>query len=148
VRQAFAASVHEAEESWYELERWPEWVDGLARVLEVRGPWPAAGSAVLWESGPAGRGRVTERVTGHEPLSGQTLEVEDDAIRALQWVSFTPSPEGVELEVILDYRIKRRNPLTPVIDFLFVRRLVAGSLERTVARFGAELESAQRHRGR
>ena len=52
-------SVHEAETCWYEVERWPEWVDELARVIEVNGPWPEAGAEVVWESGPAGRGRVT-----------------------------------------------------------------------------------------
>src|SRR5438270_9262902 len=54
--------VYEAERCWYEVPRWPEWVDQLARVVEVRGEWPRAGSEVVWESHPAGRGTVREHV--------------------------------------------------------------------------------------
>ena len=147
-KQIFAASVHEAEERWYDVDRRPEWVDGMGSVVEVRGPWPAAGSSLVWDSGPAGRGRVTERVLDHEPLQGQALEVEDQSIRARQWVSFTPAGADVEIELVLDYRIARRNPLTPLIDVLFVRRLMADSLERTLERFGSELRSAAQDRAR
>ena len=58
----FAGTVHEAETCWYEVSRWPDWVDGLDRVIEVSGDWPRQGATVTWESGPAGRGRVIERV--------------------------------------------------------------------------------------
>ncbi len=99
---------------------------------------------MVWESGPAGRGRVTERVVAHEPLAGQTLEVEDDSILGRQWVSFNALEDGVEVELVLAYRIKRRNPLTPLVDLLFVRRLMAGSLVRTLGAFAAELAVERR----
>ena len=85
---------------------------------------------------------------GHEPLAGQTIEIEDETIEGRRWVSFTPAPQGVEVELILEYRIRRRNPLTPLIDVLFIRRLMAGSLERTLARFGGELELSRREGAR
>ncbi len=35
------------------------------------------GGGVTWESGPAGRGRVTETVVDYVPAGGQTVEVGD-----------------------------------------------------------------------
>ena len=56
--------------------RWPAWVDGLERVLDVsRAAGPQRGGRIAWESGPAGRGRVTETVIAYAPLGGQTVEV-------------------------------------------------------------------------
>ena len=80
-------SVHEAERLWYDTGRWPSWVDGLAEVTAVDPGWPHAGASVTWSSGPAGRGRVVERVVEHEPLAGQELEVEDDSLRGRQRIT-------------------------------------------------------------
>lgn len=148
IAQVIPASVAEAEACWYDTARWPAWVDGLARVITVDGAWPRAGSTVVWESGPSGRGRVSERVISYEPLRGQAVEVQDDAIRGRQTVSFTPAPDGVEVALALDYRIKRRSPLTPVIDTLFVRGPMTTSLVKTLGGFAAALvESRNPERG-
>jgi Polyketide cyclase / dehydrase and lipid transport len=114
-------------------------VDGLARIVEVDRDWPGPGAVAIWESGPAGRGRVVERVIAHEPLAGQTLAVEDDSITGQQTVAFTPRNHGVEVALGLRYEIKRRSILTPLIDLLFVRRAMARSLGQTLSRFAAEL---------
>jgi Polyketide cyclase / dehydrase and lipid transport len=132
-------SVYEAETCWYDTGRWPEWVDQLARVVEVEGDWPSRGSVVVWESGPAGRGRVTERVSEYEPRSGQASEIEDDSISGRQSVAFVPSDRGVEVVLSLDYRLKQRSPASPLIDFLFIRPAMTRSLARTLSRFEAEL---------
>jgi hypothetical protein len=142
VEGAFHASVHEAETLWYDTSRWPAWVDGLERVVEVSGDWPTAGARVTWESGPAGRGRVTERVTGYEPLEGQTLAVADDSVTGTQTIVFSPLDDGVNVELALDYRITKRSIFTPIVDALFVRGAMRRSLETTLSRFGVELESA------
>jgi len=146
VARTFPASVHEAETLWYDTSRWPTWVDGLAHVAKVEGPWPEAGANVIWDSHPAGRGRVVERVVAHEPLGGQALEVEDESIHGRQTVAFTPVDGEVEVELALEYQIKKRWILTPVIDVLFIRRAMATSLGATLARFGVEL-SAERETG-
>jgi hypothetical protein len=135
--------VHEAETAWYDTTRWSGWVDGLDRVSDVDPRWPQVGASVTWESGPAGRGRVVERVVAYEPLSGQTVEVQDDSIRGQQDVKFTPAEEGVNVELTLEYEIKQRSLLTPLVDLLFIRRAFRTSLESTVQRFGLELESAR-----
>jgi Polyketide cyclase / dehydrase and lipid transport len=146
VNESFPGSVHEAEACWYDTSRWPEWVDELAHVVSVQGEWPQHEAVVIWQSGPAGRGRVTERVIEYEPLGGYTVEVEDDSITGEQSVFFEPAADGVEIQLALRYRIKRRTPLTPLIDVLFVRRLMVGSLEKTLGAFGALL-AASRHSG-
>jgi hypothetical protein len=138
---AVGATVHEAEQLWYDTSTWERWVDGLERVLSVDGGWPTAGAAVRWESVPAGRGHVTERVVTHEQLRGQTVEVEDETIDGRQWVTFTPIDDGVEIVLSLEYRIRKRSILTPIIDALFVRNAWRTSLHSTLARFASEFVS-------
>jgi hypothetical protein len=143
VTQFVDGSVHEAETCWYDTARWPDWVDELSRVIAVEGDWPRAGANVTWQSGPAGRGRVRERVVAYEPLAGQTLEVEDDAVTGTQQVSFEATEGGVEVTLSLAYSIKRRSPLTPLIDVLFVRRPMTISLAKTLSRFGVVLAESR-----
>lgn len=144
VARTCAASVPEAEAHWYDTGRWGDWVDGLERVLAVEGDWPAAGSSVRWQSGPAGRGSVTERVLAHEPRRGQTVAVGDDSIRGEQTIAFAAQAAGagVGVELSLAYEIRRRSPVTALVDMLFIRRAMTASLEQTLQRFGASLESA------
>ncbi|HEY6527035.1 MAG TPA: SRPBCC family protein [Solirubrobacteraceae bacterium] len=139
--QTFPASVHEAERCWYDTSRWQNWVDGLDRVLETREPWPMVGGGVTWESGPAGRGRVTETVVDYALAGGQTVEVGDDAMTARQTVSFAAVGDGVEVTLHLEYRVRRRSPVTPIVDALFIRRAMAASLDRTLARFAVRLRA-------
>ena len=144
VSESFPGSVHEAETCWLDTARWPEWVDELAHIVSVEGDWPKPGSAVIWQSGPAGRGRVTERVVEQRPLESYTVEVDDDSITGEQSVYFDPAEDGVDVTMALSYRIKRRSPLTPLIDVLFVRRLMITSLEKTLGGFGHALSESRR----
>lgn len=139
VSATFPGTVHEAELCWYDTSGWPSWVDGLERVEEVSEGWPAAGAGVAWRSGPAGRGRVSERVVAHEPLEGQTVAVSDDSIEGRQTVAFTPVDGTVEVCITLQYAIRDRSLFTPLVDVLFIRRAMEASLRATLHRFGAEL---------
>jgi hypothetical protein len=143
VTRSFPGSVHEAETLWYDTSRWPTWIDGLAHVAKVEGPWPDTGAKVIWDSHPAGRGRVVERVLAHDQLAGQSLAVEDESIRGRQTVVFSPADGSVEVDLSLEYELKKRSIVTPLIDVLFIRRAMATSLATTLARFGVEL-SAER----
>ncbi|MGH2870512.1 MAG: SRPBCC family protein [Solirubrobacteraceae bacterium] len=143
VAQTFPGTVSEAERCWYDTGRWSRWVDGLDQVLAVDSGWPATGAAVTWESGPAGRGRVTERVLAHEPLRGQTLAVTDASIEAEQSVTFTPDDGTVEVALALEYHFRKRSLTLRIIDPLFIRRAMVTSLGATLARFGAELETSR-----
>jgi hypothetical protein len=136
--QAVPGLASEAEELWYDSQRWPAWVDGFGHVEKLEGDWPEVGARSVWESRPGGRGRVVERVTAYEARTGQTLDVEDERLRGVQRVSFDPGPDGVEVALELDYELKDRNPFTPLTDALFIRRALRDSLKRTLLRFARE----------
>ena len=127
----------EAEALWYDPIRWPAWIDGFGHVVELPDDWPASGT-LQWNSTPEGRGRVLEVVSAYEPRTGQTLEVEDGRLRGTQRVEFKPGPDAVEVALTLEYELKERNALTWLVDSLFVRREIAASLRRTLARFARE----------
>jgi hypothetical protein len=127
----------EAEALWYDPARWPAFVDGFGHVVKLSDGWPAEGS-LHWNSTPEGRGRVLETVISYEPRAGQSLAVEDSRLRGTQRVEFTPGPDAVKVALSLDYELKDRNALTPLLDLVFVRRAVAASLRRTLARFARE----------
>ncbi len=135
VTRRLAVSIAEAERCWYDTGRWMSWVDGCDHVVEVRGDWPGPGSAVIWDSGPAGRGRVTERVTAHEPRRGQTVAVDDPSIRGCQTITFAAGEDGIVISLALEYELVRRSIVSPVVDLLFIRRAMLSSVGRTLDRF-------------
>ena len=139
VRTRVDGSVSAAEGLWYDPRRWASFVDGFGHVVKVEGDWPSEGARVVWDSTPAGRGRVTERVVEHRAGEGQLLEVEDPRMRGTQRVGFAPGEEGTEVRLELEYELKQRNLLTPLVDLLFIRRALRDSLRRTLTRFGHEL---------
>jgi len=141
--ETYPGSVHEAERVWYDTGLWPRFIDVLDSVEEVTPNWPGVGAEVRWQSGPAGRGRVVERVVAYELLDGQELEVQDDSIRGRQRVSFTPENGNVIVELTLSYTLRGRSPLMALVDLLFIRRAMTTSLRATLHRFGAELEAAR-----
>jgi len=75
----------------------------------------------------------------YEPRIGQTVDVDDDSIRGRQSVSFAPVDGEVEVVLTLEYEIKQRSFITPLVDLLFIRPAFASSLASTVSRFGGEL---------
>ena len=127
-----------AEALWYDRHRWAAWVDGFGHVTRLDGEWPQVGSRMVWASPPKGRGLVQEVVVAYEPRTGQTVEVEDERLRGRQTVSFEPAGDEVRVTLTLEYELKRRNVLTPLIDRLFIRRELTDSLRRTLERFGHE----------
>lgn len=144
--RTLAGEPDAVERRWYDTAAWGEWVPGLERIVHVSAGWPAAGGELAWSSGPAGRGEVIERVLEHRPGAGQTVAVSDGSITGRQTVAFTPTAGGVEVALSLRYRMRRRSPVTPLIDALFVRRAMAASLAQTLERFAARCDR-DRQRG-
>jgi hypothetical protein len=58
-------------------------------------------------------------------------------------VAFDPVDGGVQVELTLDYRLKRRTPWTALVEWLFVRRPMVISLTKTLERFGGVLETSR-----
>ena len=128
----------EGEALWYDPSRWAAWIDGFGHLVELEGDWPRPGASVTWDSPPGGRGRVHERVVAFEARTGQTLEVEDATYTGRQRVTFTPGSGETGIELSVEYEIKQRTTLTPVVDRLFIRRAMTDSLRRTLSRFANE----------
>ena len=128
----------DAEALWYDPKRWASWVDGFGHVVTLEGDWPERDARLVWESPPGGRGRVHEHVVAYQSRTGQTVEVEDATVSGRQRVAFKPGPEEVEVTLSLEYEIKDRTALTPLVDLLFVRRAMTESLRRTLRRFVTE----------
>jgi hypothetical protein len=141
VTRTFPATLPDVERCWYDTGGWPAWVDGLDEVLTVTAPWPEPGAVVTWRSGPAGRGRVTEHVVAYAPGDGQSVQIADDSVTGRQSVSFALTGDGVAVSLSVEYQLKRRSLISPLVDVLFIRRAMAASLTRTLHRFGARLRA-------
>ena len=125
---------------WADVARWPSFVEGLARVGEPSAQWPEPGSKVVWESGPGGRGRVTEKVV---ELGGKhlTTEVFEERLRGRQTAAFAPAGGGrARFALELEYELADGRPLGALADALFVRRALRDALLRTLRRFAVEAE--------
>jgi hypothetical protein len=118
---------------WTDTGRWPTFVDGFARVLEKSDNWPEPGSKVVWESIPAGRGRVTERVVEHTDDCFVT-EVFEERLNGTQSVRFALGEAYMELQ----YELQTGGPFRAVTDALFIRRALTDALSRTLRRFATE----------
>ena len=141
----------EALELWTDPARWPSFVDQFARLVEVGPDWPTRGSAITWESTPDGRGRVSEQVEDYAaPPPGPEVaaqsgagrlvtRVRDRSLTGVQTATFAPAPDGTRMALELDYELSGGGPLRGLTDLLFIRRAIRDSLERTLARFAAEL---------
>ncbi len=131
----------DVEALWYDTNRWPTWVNGVAKIASVSSEWPAAGGRLVWDSTPAGRGRVVERVTAYTAGGGQEVEVEDETLEGRQAVAFSEDEAGVSVFLEFSYRIKDRSIVTPIVDLLFTRGAMRTSLQTTLSRFAIELRS-------
>jgi hypothetical protein len=138
-RGTVALAPPEALALWTAVERWPSFVEGFARRLELSPEWPAKGARVVWESGPEGRGRVTETVLENSPDRFST-QVFEEALIGTQTLRVARSGDGSEIELTLDYQLAKYGPLAGIADAIFIRRALRDALRRTLFRFAIEAE--------
>ena len=118
------------------MNRRASFVEGFGHFVKVDGSWPQAGSRVLWDAPPNGRGRVAETVDAFEARAGQIVHVEDGQLRGVQTITFAPrAGDQVRVTVGLAWELKECNPVT---DWLLVRRKVGEELRRTLAKYRVE----------
>jgi hypothetical protein len=124
---------------WSDVDRWPSFIEGFARRLELTDEWPEPGGRVVWESTPDGRGRVTETVVERtaERFATQVFEA---ALAGTQTLRVLPANDGAEAELSLEYELTRYGPLRGVADALFIRRALRDALRRILVRFAIEAE--------
>lgn len=128
-----------AQALWTNLDRWPTFVEGFARVVRLSGDWPEAGSKLMWESSPGGRGRVTERVSASAPGAFAT-EVLEERLHGTQALAFEAVEQGTRVTLRLEYGLTSSGPLAALTDLLFIRRAVRDSLRRTLRRYAVEAQ--------
>ena len=148
MRRAFARSSlplspSEALRLWSDVERWPSFVEGYARRLELTDEWPEPGGRVVWESTPDGRGRVTETVVENS-LDRFSTQVYEAALAGMQTLRAVPTDDGSEVELSLDYELARYGPLRGLADAIFIRRALRDALRRTLYRFSVEADEEVR----
>jgi hypothetical protein len=124
---------------WTDVSRWATFVEGFARALEHDSDWPAEGTRVVWESVPAGRGRVTEKVVESAPDRLATM-VFEDRLAGRQAFRVEPADSGARVELSIEYTLTKYGPFGAVADALFIRRAIRDSLRRTLFRFSVEAE--------
>lgn len=127
---------------YFDRERWSHWVDGFARVTASDG-FPDRGGTLTWESTPAGRGRVTERVLEHEPRRIHRAAYTDPGSAGELETRFEIVPgSGAEPRISvkqkLTYELQEGGPLSALTDRLFIRSQMRRSLERSLAELRAE----------
>ena len=126
-------------ELWTDISRWATFIDGFARVERAEGSWPQEGAKLVWRSGPAGRGIVTERVVASEPGERFVTQVFEERLRGAQAVKFQPVDDGSSrVDMELDYTLAQGGPLSGITDLLFIRRAQTDAIRRTLRRFATE----------
>lgn len=130
----------EATTLWRDPRRWSAFVEGFQRLEDVSAEWPEPGAKLVWDSGPTGRGRVTEKVADNGATRFAT-KVYEDRLYGTQTAVFVPNADGgADMELSLDYALTSQNPFAPLVDVLFIRRAVRDALRRTLGRFAVEAQ--------
>jgi hypothetical protein len=125
---------------WTNVDRWPSFVEGFARAVERDPGWPDAGARLVWESTPAGRGRVTEKVVAGEGPDRFVTRVFEERLAGTQTFRVIESEGGSRAELSLEYELTKYGPMSGLADAIFIRRAVRDSLRRTLFRFAVEAE--------
>ena len=125
---------------WSDVNRWSSFVEGFARVVENSPDWPAGGARIIWESTPAGRGRVTEKVAENPGPDRFVTQVFEERLHGVQSFRVVESEAGSRAELSLEYTLTKYGPLSAIADAIFIRRAIRDSLRRTLARFAVEAE--------
>ena len=133
------AGPEKATATWRDPRLWSAFVEGFQRVEQQSGDWPAEGAKLVWQSGPGGRGRVTEKVKSAAPTAFVT-QVYEKRLVGTQAFRAAEDGDGSRVEVTLDYELTSQSPLKGLTDLLFIRRALRDALGRTLRRFRVEAE--------
>jgi len=137
--------VADAWELYFDADRWASWVDQFARVLSSDG-YPDVGGTLVWESNPAGRGRVGERVLAHEERRLHVVSFEDPTTTGtletrFEMVAAGESERATRVGQKLSYELRDGGALGKLTDRLFIRSQMRQSLQRSLSEFRAEAEA-------
>ncbi len=132
------ASLAETWELYFDPSRWADWVDEFRAVDSLGGGYPEVGGTLVWHSGPAGRGQVTETVLEHEHRRLHRIRYSDPSSKGEQASRFRIEGEGTVVRIELEYSLVKGGVLSSLTDVLFIRSQMKGMLGRTLEGLRAE----------
>ena len=137
------ASLAEVWDHYFDRRGWAAWVDGF-RAVESAAGYPEPGGTLTWRSSPAGRGTVRERVLAHQPRRAHEIEYSDPESSGRLATAFAVEGDSTRVTLKLEYRLARTGPVAWIVDRLFVRGQMRGSLRRSLLRFKHDVEELAR----
>ena len=126
------ASLAETWDLYFDPTRWPEWVDEFRAIDSLDGGYPEVGGTLVWHSGPAGRGQVTETVLEHEPRLLHRIRYSDPSSEGEQTTSFRIEGDDTLVRLELSYSLVKGGILSGLTDLLFIRSQMGGMLARSL----------------
>ena len=124
---------------YFDHDRLLELVDQFAFVVDST-DYPEVGGTLVWRSGRAGRGEVTETVTEHEPRSRHRISFSDPETEGELLTVFEPTEHGTRCRQEMTYNLRNAGFFARAADVFFVRSQMGASLERSLIALRAELE--------
>ena len=120
-------------DAYFDSRGWTEWVDAFASVVSSDG-YPEAGGTLVWRTGAAGRGEVTEEVEAHEPRRLHRIAFRDPTMAGGLEATFVIEGEGTRVSQTMTYHLAQRGVFAFLGTF-FVRSQIKRSLERSLRAF-------------
>jgi hypothetical protein len=124
---------------YFDSDRWLDWVDQFASVVESDG-YPEVGGTLRWRSGRAGRGEVAEKVVEHQPRVRHRIEFSDPEAEGELLTVFEPIAEGTRCRQEFTYELRDAGLFARAADVFFVRSQMRASLNRSLVGLRIELE--------
>ena len=136
-----AASLSAVWDVYFEPATWPAWVDQFASIDSSTG-YPETGARLVWRSGSAGRGEVTERVLEHQPRTRHRIQFSDPSAEGELTTDFAEAAAATTVSLAMTYELSSRGVFARVSDVLFVRSQMRASLHRSLVSLRLEVEDA------
>ncbi|MDQ2675252.1 MAG: SRPBCC family protein, partial [Actinomycetota bacterium] len=105
----------------------------FADVIATDG-YPLAGGTLVWRTGAAGRGEITEEVIGHEPRTRHRIRFQDPTMRGELETRFALEGTRTRISQSMSYALAERGVFA-FLGALFVRSQVRRSIERSLEAF-------------
>lgn len=136
-----AAPLSAVWDVYFEPATWPAWVDQFAAIVSATG-YPETGARLVWRSGSAGRGEVTEHVLEHQPRTRHRIQFSDPSAEGELTTNFAEAGAGTTVLLEMTYELISRGVFARVSDVLFVRSQMRASLRRSLVGLRLEVEDA------
>jgi hypothetical protein len=131
------ASLAETWDSYFDPAGWPEWVDAFSSVVSSDG-YPQAGGKLVWRTGSAGRGEVSEEVAVHEPRTLHRIRFADPTMTGELETRFGVEGGHTRVSQAMTYSLVERGVFA-FLGALFVRSQIKRSLERSLGALRAHV---------